>query len=73
MPNSIRNSGVFEKHLIIEKLDPTPTISRKNSVNDIKIEDNPIKKQAAQRYSEAEQHTIAFECKPKARFLKVSL
>jgi hypothetical protein len=72
MPNSIRNSGVFERHIIIEKLDPTPTISRKNSVNDIKIDENQLKK-AAQRYSEAEQHTISFESKPKPKFLKVSL
>ena len=49
--NSIRNSGIFERHIIIEKLDPTPTVSRKNSVTDIKIEESHIKKQAAQRFS----------------------
>jgi hypothetical protein len=73
MPNSIRNSGVFERHIIVEKLDPTPTISRKNSANNIKIEENFLKKQAAQRYSEAEQYAIPFENYPKTRFLKVSL
>ena len=51
MPNSIRNSGIFERHIIVEKLDPTPTVSRKNSFTDIKIEESHIKKQAAQLFS----------------------
>ena len=51
MPNSIRNSDILEKQVIIEKLDPTPSISRKNSDINIKIEKNQIKKHASQRYS----------------------
>jgi hypothetical protein len=32
-----------------------------------------VKKHAAQRYSEAEQHMVKFESKPVPKFLKVSL
>jgi hypothetical protein len=72
MPNSIRNSGVFERNIFIEKLDPTPAISRKNSANHFSNEET-VYKQAAQRYSEAEP-IISFESRPKkTKVLKVSL
>lgn len=73
MPNSNRNSGVFERQVIVEKLDPTPTISRKNSICNIKREEN-ILKHAAQRYSEVDQYALSFEKNSKKnKPLKVSL
>ena len=59
MPNSIRNSGVFERQVIVEKLDPTPVISRKNSICNIRREEK-VMKHAAQRYSEVDQYPITF-------------
>ncbi len=75
MPASVKNSGVFEKCIIVEKLDPSSinygniNISSINCQNDNKF----LKQQAAQRYSEAEKPLVSFQVSPINKRLKVSL
>lgn len=75
MPASRKNSGVFEKCIIIEKLDASPINSSNINVSTINCQhDNKsLKQQAAQRYSEAEKPMISFQVSPLNKRLKVSL
>lgn len=73
MPASIKNSGLFEKCIIIEKLDPSPLNSGNISSINCKNENKSLKQQASQRYSEAEKPLVSFQVSPLNKRLKVSL